>query len=239
MQQHLVPEVELQDRSDELTLLALQGPMAGTTLAKLTRINLEDIPFYWLREGAVNGVEMLISRTGYTGEPGFELCFPIQHSEAVWRALLQAGREFDIEPVGLGARDTLRLEMKYCLYGNDIDKTTNPIEAGLGWITKLDKGDFIGRAAIQKMKEDGPSRKLVGFQMEVKAIPRHGYAIWQGAQKIGVVTSGSFSPMLETGIGMAYVRVEATAIGTEIEVDVRGKKIPARIVKTPFYRKSR
>ena len=239
MQENLVPKVELQDRTNELTLLALQGPQAEATLAKLTRINLEDIPFYWLEEGLVKDVEMLVSRTGYTGEPGFELCFPAQHSKAIWEALLQAGREFNIEPIGLGARDTLRLEMKYCLYGNDIDESTNPIEAGLAWITKLDKGDFIGRMAIEKIKEEGPSRKLVGFQMDEKAFPRQGYAIWRDEQQIGVVTSGTFSPMLEKGIGMAYVSNETSAIGTDIEVQVRGKKIPAHIVKTPFYQKSR
>ena len=237
MQQNSVPHVELTNRSDEFTLLALQGPNAEAVLAKLTDISLQYIPFYWLRSGQVAGVDMIISRTGYTGEPGFELYFLKESSEHVWNALMDAGKEFDIEPIGLGARDTLRLEMKYCLYGNDIDKTTNPIEAGLGWITKVDKGDFIGRAAIQKNKEDGPVRKLVGFVVDGKAFPRHGYSMWQGDREIGVVTSGTFSPMVEKGIGLGYVAIDAAQIGTDIEIDVRGRKIPAHIVKTPFYKK--
>ncbi len=237
MQQHLPPNAGMVNRSDELSLLALQGPKAEATLQKITDLPLGDIPFYWLRQGAVDGVEMIVSRTGYTGEPGFELCFPREHSEQIWNALMAAGEEFDIEPIGLGARDTLRLEMKYCLYGNDIDETTNPLEAGLGWITKLDKGDFIGRAAIQKVKEQGVTRKLVGFQVEGKAFPRHGYKIFQGDEEIGHVTSGTFSPMLQKGIGMGYVAVGASKVGTPIEIEIRGKRTPATVVKTPFYKK--
>lgn len=237
LQQHLLPKAELIDRSDELSLLALQGPKADSTLAKLTDLRLSDIPYYWLAEGTVSGVDMIISRTGYTGEAGFELCFPRVYSERIWQALMQAGAEFDIEPIGLGARDTLRLEMKYCLYGHDIDETTNPIEAGLGWITKLEKGDFIGRKAIQKVKESGPTRKLIGFQMDEDAFPRSGYGIWQGDRRLGLVTSGTHSPMLEKGIGMGYIAVDAAAVGTAIQIDVRGRRIPAHIVKTPFYHK--
>ncbi len=237
MQQHLLPNAAMVNRSDELSLLALQGPKAEETLQKITDLPLGDIPFYWLREGEAAGVEMIVSRTGYTGEPGFELCFPRQYSEQVWDAVMTAGEAFDIEPIGLGARDTLRLEMKYCLYGNDIDKTTNPIEAGLGWITKIDKGDFIGREAIRKVKEEGVTRKLVGFQVAGKAFPRHGYKIFQGDEEIGYVTSGTFSPMLEKGIGMGYVAVAASKVGTPIEIEIRGKRTPATVVKTPFYKK--
>ncbi len=237
LRQNLIPGVDMQNRSDELTLLALQGPRAEQTLAKLTDLPLADIPFYWLREGQIAGFEAIVSRTGYTGEPGFEICVANDKAVGLWNALFEAGAEFDIEPIGLGARDTLRLEMKYCLYGNDIDQTTNPIEAGLGWITKLQKGDFNGKAPIQKMKEDGPSRRLIGFEMDDKAFPRHGYKIFQGEKEVGLVTSGTVSPMLQKGIGMGYVAVEAAAVGSSIEIDVRGKKNPAHIVKTPFYKK--
>ncbi|MBN1558885.1 glycine cleavage system aminomethyltransferase GcvT [candidate division KSB1 bacterium] len=238
MQKHLTPEVELINRTDELSLLALQGPQAEPTLAKLTDLHLNDIPYYWLKVGNVSGVEMIVSRTGYTGEPGFELCFSVAHSEMIWQALMQAGAEFHIEPIGLGARDTLRLEMKYCLYGHDIDETTNPLEAGLGWITRLDKGDFIGKSAIQKVKEHGPTRKLVGFEMIEEAFPRQGYIIWQGERELGHVTSGTYSPMLEKGIGTGYVAADVATVGADIQIDVRGKKVAARIVKTPFYHKN-
>jgi aminomethyltransferase len=239
LQQNLIAGVEMENRSDELTLLALQGPKADETLAKLTDLPLSDIPFYWMRQGQVAGTDAIVSRTGYTGEPGFEICVANEHAVDLWNALFKAGAEFDIEPVGLGARDTLRLEMKYCLYGNDIDQTTNPIEAGLGWITKLDKGEFNGKAPIQKMKEDGPTRRLVAFEIDGKAFPRHGYKLYNGEREIGLVTSGTFSPMLQKGIGMGYVAVDAAKIGTQIEVDVRGKKMPAHIIKPPFYKKEK
>lgn len=236
-QKHLMPEVDLRNHSDELSLLALQGPKAVATLQKLTDVKLDEIKYYWLFEGQVAGTEMVVSRTGYTGEPGFELCFPRQHSETMWNALMEAGKEFDIEPIGLGARDTLRLEMKYCLYGNDIDQTTNPLEAGLSWITKLDKGAFIGRDALLKVKEEGVTRRLVGFQMEEKAFPRHGYKIFAQGRQVGHVTSGTFSPMLEKGIGTGYVARGFTKIGTPLEIEIRKQKVPAHVVKTPFYEK--
>ena len=237
-QQHLLPGIELVNKSDELSLLALQGPNADDTLKKITDIDLSAIPYYWLVEDKAAGVEMKISRTGYTGEPGFELCFPNEFAEQVWKTLMEAGKEFDIGPVGLGARDTLRLEMKYCLYGNDIDQTTNPIEAGLGWITKVDKGDFIGRDAIVAAKEQGVSRRLVGFEVEGKAFPRHGYKIYSQDKEIGHVTSGTFSPMLEKGIGMGYVAKDYSKIDTEIEIAIRNQKVSAKIVKPPFYKKN-
>jgi len=237
MQAHVPKNVTLTNRSDELSLLALQGPRAEDTLKKLTDVPLQDIPFYWLRQGAVDGVDMIVSRTGYTGEPGFELCFPREFSEQIWNAIMAAGAEFDIEPVGLGARDTLRLEMKYCLYGNDIDHTTNPIEAGLGWITKINKGDFIGKPVIQRAKEKGVARKLIAFELEQKGFPRHGYKILQDEKEIGRVTSGAFSPSLEKGIGMGYVITAASKVGTLIDIEIRGKQTPARVIKPPFYKK--
>ncbi len=236
-QEHLMPQVDLRNHSDELSLLALQGPKAEATLQKLTDVKLDEIKYYWLFHGRVAGIEMMVSRTGYTGEPGFELCFPKEYSEKMWDTLMEAGKEFDIEPIGLGARDTLRLEMKYCLYGNDIDQTTNPLEAGLSWITKLDKGDFIGRDALLKVKEEGVTRRLVGFEMEEKAFPRHGYKIFVEGQNVGHVTSGTFSPMLEKGIGTGYVARGYTKIGTQLEIEIRKQRVSAHIVKTPFYEK--
>ncbi len=236
-QKHLMPQVDLRNHSDDLSLLALQGPKAVATLQKLTNVKLDEIKYYWLFEGKVAGIEMMVSRTGYTGEPGFELCFPVQHSETMWNVLMEAGKEFDIEPIGLGARDTLRLEMKYCLYGNDIDRTTNPLEAGLSWITKPDKGEFIGRNVLLKVKEEGVTRRLVGFEMEKKAFPRHGYKIFAKGRQVGHVTSGTFSPMLEKGIGTGYVARGYSKIGTPLEIEIRKQRVPAHVVKTPFYEK--
>ena len=230
-------EVQITNDSDDLSLLALQGPDAEATLRKLTDVDLSAINFYWFAEARAAGIDMMISRTGYTGEPGFELMFPIEHSEKVWIALMQAGKEYDIEPVGLGARDTLRLEMKYCLYGNDIDQTTNPLEAGLGWITKLDKGDFIGKDALLKVKEKGITRKLIGFEVNDRKFPRHGYKIFKNNKEIGFVTSGTFSPILKKGFGMGYVDAKYSAIGQAIDIDIREQFVPANVVKTPFYQK--
>ncbi len=232
---HLIDGVSLENISDACSLLALQGPKAPATLKKLTDINLDAMEFYWLEEGQVDGVPMMVSRTGYTGEPGYELCFPVEHSEKIWRALMQAGAEFDIEPIGLGARDTLRLEMKYCLYGNDIDAGTHPLEAGLGWITKLNKGDFIGREALLKVKAEGLQRKLVGFDMTGRAFPRHGYAIYSEGARVGTVASGTFSPSLEKGIGTGYVPVGLAAIGTPLEIEIRNTRVAAQVCETPFY----
>ncbi len=233
---HAPAGVTLENISDDYSLLALQGPRAEDTLKKLTNIPLSAIKYYWHSAGKVDGVDMLISRTGYTGEPGFELCFDKKYSEQVWNALMNAGKEFDIEPIGLGARDTLRLEMKYCLYGNDIDATTNPLEAGLGWITKLNKGDFIGRNAIVAAKEKGLVRHLIGFALQDRAFPRHNYKIFKDDREIGHVTSGTFSPMLEKGIGMGYVETNCSAVGSEIAIEIRNHKVPAVVVETPFYK---
>ncbi len=235
IQKHLWKEVRVENRSDAITLLAVQGPKSLETLQKLTSVDLGSIKFYHFAEGELANVRMTISRTGYTGELGFELYFDRAFSEKIWNAVMEAGREFNIEPIGLGARDTLRLEMKYCLYGNDIDETTNPLEAGLGWITKLNKGDFIGREALLRVKEESLKRKLIGFKMQGRAFPRHGYAIFKEEQKVGHVTSGTFSPMLQVGIGMGYVPVELSEVGTPISIEIRRKKEPAVVCETPFY----
>lgn len=227
-------DVEVTNISDQITQLAVQGKNAEPILQKLTDVDLSAIKFYWFKEGELAGVPMIISRTGYTGEPGFELYFDRKYSVDVWNKVFEAGREYDIAPIGLGARDTLRLEKKYCLYGNDIDQTTTPLEAGLGWITKLDKGDFIGRDALLKQKAEGIQRKLMGFISEGKMIPRHHYPILKNGEDIGHVTSGCFSPILEKNIGLGYVKIEYAKIGESIEISARGRSVPAQIVKTPF-----
>ncbi|MEJ2637702.1 MAG: glycine cleavage system aminomethyltransferase GcvT [Calditrichia bacterium] len=233
-QQQNFDGVETKNISDSITQLAVQGKNAEAALQKLTKVDLSEIKFYWFREGELGGVPMIISRTGYTGEPGFELYFDKKYSTEIWNKVFEAGREFDIAPIGLGARDTLRLEKKYCLYGNDIDQTTNPLEAGLGWITKLAKGDFVGRDALLKVKEEGLKRKLMGFVVEGKMIPRHGYPIEIDGKQIGVVTSGCYSPILNQNIGLGYVATEYAEIGQELTINGRGRLLPATIVKMPF-----
>lgn len=239
LQSQLEGEVELTDQSDAYALLAVQGPKSLALLQKLTAVGLSAIAYYHSVPGTLAGIDMLISRTGYTGELGFELYFNSdpQICRKVWEALFTTGREFAVKPIGLGARDTLRLEMGFCLYGNDIDQTTHPLEAGLGWITKLHKGDFIGRSVMLKAKERGLKRKLVGFTLSEKAVPRHGYELASKETIIGQVTSGTFSPSLERAIGMGYVATEHASIGNSIDVLIRGKAVPAEIVKLPFYQK--
>lgn len=237
LQSQLEGEVELTDRSDSFSLLAVQGPKSLALLRKLTAVDLSAVEYYHFTQGTLAGVEMLLSRTGYTGELGFELYFDsdLQTGRRVWQALFDAGKEFGIKPIGLGARDTLRLEMGFCLYGNDIDQTTHPLEAGLGWITKLNKGNFNGRSVMLKAKEAGLKRKLVGFTLLEKAVARHGYELTANGTSIGVVTSGTFSPSLERAIGMGYVAADRSGPGSEIAVAIRGKSVPATVVKTPFY----
>ncbi len=225
---------EIKDLSEDFTQIAVQGKKAEATLQKLTSVKLDKIKFYWFIEGELAGCPMIISRTGYTGEPGFELYFANEFAERVWNKVFEAGAEFDIEPIGLGARDSLRLEKKMCLYGNDIDQTTNPLEAGLGWITKLDKGDFIGRDMLLKVKEEGVPRRLVAFVLDGPGFPRHGYKIFKDGEELGEVTSGTVSPMLEKGIGLGYVKKGFTKIGTTIEIEIRKKMVPATIIKPPF-----
>jgi aminomethyltransferase len=223
------------DVSAETALLAVQGPRAEHVVGGLTELDMTPIRYYHFARGRVAGVPAILSRTGYTGEDGFELYVPARDASALWRALLEAGRGAGIQPIGLGARDTLRLEMKFALYGNDIDRTTNPLEAGLGWVVKPAKGEFVGRAAIEAVRAAGVARKLVGFEMTDRAVPRHDYPIRAGGGPAGRVTSGSFSPSLERSIGMGYVTTERAAIGAAVEVEIRGQAHPARIVKTPFY----
>jgi aminomethyltransferase len=239
LREHLFGDVDLRDRSDDISLLAVQGPNSLATLEKLTKTDLHSLPYYHWTKGTLADTEMIISRTGYTGELGFELYFSsdVAIGERIWSAIMESGKTFGIGPIGLGARDTLRLEMGFCLYGHDIDETTNPIEAGLGWITKLDKGDFIGRESILRAKSRGIARKLAGFTLEDKAFPRQGYVIHAGGADTGRVTSGTFSPVLDKGIGLGYVGIAFAKPGSHLSVAVREKEIPATVVSLPFIRK--
>lgn len=231
---------ELHNISDKCGLLAIQGPDAIHVLQKLTDVSLNEIPYYEFRKGVFNGMEnVLISNTGYTGAGGFEIYFETKGdaAEKLWKAIFGAGKEFGIKPVGLGCRDTLRLEMGFCLYGNDIDDTTSPIEAGLGWITKFSK-DFIDKDFLQKQKENGVEKKLVGFEMIDRGIPRHGYEIKNaGGEKIGEVTSGTQSLSLQKAIGMGYVKAAYSKEGNEIYISIRDKSLKAKIVEIPFLKK--
>jgi aminomethyltransferase len=232
-------DVTIVDKSDGFSLLAIQGPNSLKTLQKLTDVNLSEIKYYTFVKGKLAGIDMIISRTGYTGELGFELYVKsdISSSEKLWDSIFEAGKEFDIAPIGLGARDTLRLEMGMCLYGNDIDNTTNPLEAGLGWITKLDKPDFNAKDILLKVKSEGIKRKLIGFTIDDKAFPRHNYEIKTERKKIGFVTSGTFSPILNYSIGMGYVEKEFSNEGTVIDIMIRNKPVKAKVTKPPFIKK--
>jgi len=235
---HNTKGVDMKNISDKTSLLAVQGPKAIDTLQKLTSVKLADIPYYSFVKGNFAGFDnVVISNTGYTGAGGFELYFENEHANKMWDAIFEAGKEFGIKPIGLGARDTLRLEMGFCLYGNDIDDTTSPLEAGLGWITKFTK-DFTDKNYLLAQKEKGLTRKLVGFEMIDRGIPRHGYPIVDDAgNNIGVVTSGTQSPTLNKAIGMGYVKTELTKAGTEIYIQIRDKNIKAVITKIPFLKK--
>ncbi len=224
--------------SDETSLLAVQGPNAVAVLQKLTSVNLSEIPYYNFKIGTFAGIEnIILSNTGYTGAGGFEIYFPNAAAETIWESILEAGAEFEILPAGLGCRDTLRLEMAFCLYGNDIDDNTSPLEAGLGWITKFSK-DFINKSNLLAQKEQGLSKKLVGFEMIDRGIPRKGYQIEDAeGNAIGEVTSGTQSPSLQKAIGMGYVATKNAALDSEIFIVIRDKKIKAKVVKTPFYTK--
>ena len=226
--------VEMENISDDIVLLAVQGPKATETLQKLTDIDLSGIKFYTFVKGQLAGKEMIISATGYTGSGGFELYIQKEDAEQVWNELFKAGAAFDIKPIGLGARDTLRLEKGFCLYGNDIDDETSPLEAGLGWVTKFTK-DFVNAENLKKQKEEGVTKKLVGFEMVDKGIPRQGYEIADASgNTIGRVTSGTMSPSLNIGIGMGYVSKENSAVDQEVFVQVRGKNLKAKVIKPPF-----
>ncbi len=238
IKQHDTWNVDMKNISEDTSLLAVQGPNAIKALQKLTDVKLTDIPYYSFVKGKFNGVDnVVISNTGYTGAGGFEIYFENAYAEKMWDAIFEAGKEFDIRPIGLGARDTLRLEMGFCLYGNDIDDTTSPIEAGLGWITKFTK-DFTNRAQIEEQKAKGVSRKLVGFEMIDRGIPRHDYQIADAAGNIiGKVTSGTQSPSLNKAIGMGYVKTEFAKADTEIFILIRDKAIKAKVCKIPFLKK--
>jgi aminomethyltransferase len=234
---HNTVGAELENSSDRMAQLAIQGPKAKATLQKLTDVDLDSIPYYNFTVGKFDGIEqVIISNTGYTGAGGFELYFYPEYSKQIWDAIFRAGEEFGIKPAGLGCRDTLRLEAGFCLYGNDLDDTTSPIEAGLGWITKfVDGKDFTNRAALEQQKKEGVQRKLVGFEMIDRGIPRHGYTLVDAdGNKIGVVTSGTMSPVRKIGIGMGYVQTAYAALGSEIYVDLRGRRLKAQVVKPPF-----
>jgi aminomethyltransferase len=232
---HLDRRVDAKNVSAETGLIAVQGPKAEALVGRLSDLDVAAIGYYRFTRGRVAGVPGLVSRTGYTGEDGFELYLPAASTEAVWEALLAEGKPDGVAPIGLGARDTLRLEMKYALYGNDIDRTTNPLEAGLGWVVKLAKADFLGKPAIERVKAEGPKRRLVGFEMVDRAVARHGYRILRDGAEVGQVTSGSYGPSVDRYIGMGYVGAALSAVGSEFEVEVRGRAQKARVVKTPFY----
>ena len=221
------------DRTDDVALLAVQGPDAESILQTLTSTDLSAIKYYWFTEGEVGGVPSIVSRTGYTGEDGFELYFNAADAQRMWSALMDTGR---ILPCGLGSRDSLRLEMGMALYGNDIDDTTTPLEANLGWLVKLAKGDFVGRAALERQKAEGVTRKLVGFTIPERAFPRHGYAVFHDGTPSGIVCSGTLSPTLGTAIGTCYLPTAGAKEGSAFEIEIRGKRVPATVVKPPFYK---
>ena len=223
----------LVDVSDDIGLLAVQGPQAQEILQALTPKALDEIKYYWFTETTVAGIPMTLSRTGYTGEDGFELYHDAKDAAKLWAALMATGR---IAPAGLGCRDSLRLEMGMALYGNDIDDTITPLEAGLGWLVKMKKGDFVGRAALEAQKAAGVQRKLVGFTFEEKAIPRHGYPVFVNGQPSGVVMSGIMSPSVGCGLGTAYVPTADAKEGNSIEVEIRGKRVVGTITAFPFWK---
>ena len=223
------------DVSTSTGLIAVQGPRAEAVVGRLADQDIARIGYYRFARGKVAGVAALISRTGYTGEDGFELYVAAGDTEQLWNALLGQGAAEGVAPIGLGARDTLRLEMRYALYGNDIDETTNPLEAGLGWVVKPAKGEFLGRAAIERVRAAGPGRKLIGLEMTERAVARHGYPVVKEGAAIGVVTSGSYGPSVDRYIAMAYVATPHAAVGTDVGVEVRGQVRAARVVKTPFH----
>jgi len=242
IEKHNTAGAEIENCSDEYALIALQGPKSIEILQKLTETDVSGIKFYTFEQGAVAGEDdVIISATGYTGEKGFELYIDTKKADAVkiWNDLLNTGKEFGLEPAGLGARDTLRLEMGFALYGNDITKETNPIEANLGWLTKLDKGDFVGKEAIAEVKEKGRSRKLTGFVIdEGRNVPRSGYKILDSdGNEIGFVTSGTQSISLNKGIGMGYIQVDHANEGEAIQIQIRKKEVSATVTKPPFYKK--
>jgi aminomethyltransferase len=223
------------DASSRYALLAVQGPRAADVLQTLTGVDLAAIKYYWFAHGEVANVRATISRTGYTGEDGFEILIPPASADKVWLAVLQAGESVGLVPCGLGARDTLRLEAGMRLHGNDIDETTTVLEAGLGWIIGWKKGDFVGAEALRTQKASGVARKLVGFEMRERGIARHGYDVFVGDRRAGTVTSGTQTPYLKKAIGLAYLPVEHSSVGSAFDVDIRGRRTRAAVVPLPFY----
>ena len=240
VQAHLPAEVAFEDASLETALIAVQGPRAAVLLSVVTDLevreeSIEALPPFGVTRGRVGGVRATIARTGYTGEDGFEVFIPWDRAASPWNRLLAAGSALGASPIGLGARDTLRLEARFSLYGNEIDETTDPIEAGLGWTCKLDK-DFVGRDAIAAAKERGPSRRIVGLVCE-GGVPRHGHAVVSGGEVVGQVTSGTYGPTVDRNIALAYVQARLSKVGTALAVRIREREVAATVVKTPFYRR--
>jgi aminomethyltransferase len=232
-----VGDVAAVDSSSRYALIAIQGPAARETVQPLTAVDLAQLRYYWFSYGEVASARVTISRTGYTGEDGYEIFVPPNMADRVWQALIESGRGADVIPCGLGARDTLRLEAAMRLYGNDIDETTTPIDADLGWTIGWNKADFIGREALVEQRAKGAARKLVGFEMVDRGIARHGYPVMMSGRSVGIVTSGTQTPFLKRAIGMAYVPIDLSAPNTEIEIDVRGRALRARVIRLPFYKR--
>ena len=230
-------DVAVVDSSSRYALIAIQGPAAREVLQPLTAVELSQIRYYWFSYGEVAAARVTISRTGYTGEDGFEIFVPPNMADRVWQALLDSGRPADVIPCGLGARDTLRLEAAMRLYGNDIDESTTVLEADLGWTIGWKKGDFIGKDVLLRQKESGVARKLIGFEMVERGIARHGYPVVRGGEQVGTVTSGTQTPFLKKAIGMAYVPADMSTPGTQIEIDIRGRALTATVIPLPFYKR--
>lgn len=227
-------KVEVRDLSSETAQLAVQGKSAEPLLQRLCDVSLNDLEYYHFKEGKIHQIDCLIARTGYTGEDGFEIYAPAARAELAFKKILEEGRAFNLEPAGLGARDTLRLEMGYALYGNEIDAETSPLEAGLGWVVKLKKDFFIGQEALRKQKEAGLSKKLAAIKLVGRGVPRTHYPVVHNDRKVGQITSGTFSPSLKTGIGLCRVDAELARVGTPLQVEIRSQRVPAEIVPLPF-----
>jgi len=238
---HQFGDVQIKNISDQIAQLALQGPLAEKTLQKLTETNLSDIKFFKFQDNVdINGVKALVSRTGYTGEDGFEIYCESKDATTLWEMILDAGQEEGVLPCGLGARDTLRFEANLALYGQELSKDISPIEAGIGFAVKTEKEvEFIGQSVLNEQKENGAPRKLVGIEMIDKGIPRHGYPVYVGEELIGEITTGTQSPTLKKNIGLVLIKKEFSELGTEVEVQVRKKRLKAKVVKTPFYKRER
>ncbi len=235
---HAVGDVSIRDISDEIALLALQGPAAETILQRMTDTDLSAIRFFRFQEDVqIGGIKAMISRTGYTGEDGFEIYLAPEDAPILWEKILIEGEPEGVVPCGLGARDTLRFEARLPLYGNELSASITPIEAGLGFAVKLEKGDFIGCRVLAQQKEEGPPRKLVGIEMIERGIPRSNYPVYIGEEEVGEVTSGTHSPTLKKNVGLALIRAEHAQLGQEVAVEIRGKRVKACIVKTPFYKR--